>query len=283
MAAIWYELMNKRNENCSSLADIQNEAPDVPITIDRVGVRGLRIPLSLKDRAKGIQTTIAEADLGVDLPASLKGTHMSRLVEVLDNWNEVLGCQSMRGLLSSIQSALRARRAWVRFRFPYLVRKPAPTGGKSANMAYDCAITGESDGDAQSFLLGLEVPVMTVCPCSKAISSEGAHSQRALVRMRIRIVNFVWLEEFIELAENCASSSVYTLLKRGDEKLVTERAFAHPLFVEDVARRVAQKLDAHPDALCFEAEVESMESIHNHNAFALIRGEKKRARSDACL
>lgn len=254
----------------SALPDVQSLPPEVTLPIDRVGVRGLRVPLTLRDRTSGTQTCVAVADLGVDLPASRKGTHMSRLVEALDNWHEELGCQSMRHLLQNMCERLEANRAWARFSFPYLIRKASPFCKGSALLAYDCSITGELREDGQSFLLGLEVPVMTVCPCSKAISREGAHSQRAMVRMQVRIVNFAWLEEFIELAEGSASSSVYTLLKRNDEKFVTEQAFSKPAFVEDVARRVAQQLASHPSALAYEVEVESMESIHNHNAFAYI-------------
>lgn len=257
-----------------ALADVQMLSPDVGMSIDRVGVRGLRYPVTLRDKANGTQKCMAIVDLGVDLPPYLKGTHMSRLVEALESWDGIAGCQSMRLLLENMRTRLDARRGWARFKFPYLVRKAAPFGGASANIAYDCAITGELDDNGQSFLLELEVPVMTVCPCSKAISSEGAHSQRAMVRMKIRITNFVWLENFIELAENSASSAVYTLLKREDEKFVTELAFSRPAFVEDVARQAAMGLENCRDVLYYEVEVESMESIHNHNAFAFIAGRR---------
>lgn len=258
--------------NTLALRDVQITAPSVRLGIDRVGVRGLRVPLRLRDRANGSQTCLATADLGVDLPPNLKGTHMSRLVEALECWRGELDCGALRVLLEDMRQRLNATRAYAHFSFSYLIRKAAPHGGAYANMAYDCGITGNLDANGQSFLLELEVPVMTVCPCSKAISREGAHSQRALARMRARIVHFVWLEEFIELAENSASSAVYTLLKREDEKLVTERAFSNPLFVEDVARQIAARLDERPDVLWREVEVESMESIHNHNAFAFIAG-----------
>ncbi len=256
--------------NADKLPDVQSLEPDFPRPIDRVGVRGLRFPLALRDRANGIQNCLACVDLGVDLPASLKGTHMSRLVETLEAWKEELGYESMRHLLENLQLRLVASRSWAKFSFPYLMRKAAPAGGSSANIAYDCSVTGELDGNRQTFLLEINVPVMTVCPCSKAISREGAHSQRALIKMKIRIARFVWLEEFIELAEKSASSSLYTLLKREDEKYVTEMAFSRPFFVEDVARRASEFLERHTAVLWHEVEVESMESIHNHNAFAFI-------------
>ncbi|MDE5833570.1 MAG: GTP cyclohydrolase FolE2 [Desulfovibrio sp.] len=266
-----------KNIRGEDLADIQNTRPDLAIPIDRVGIRGARIPLKLRDRTNGQQICVASADLGVDLPPSRKGTHMSRLIEILDGWDEELDPRSLRGLLQTAREKLSASRAWAGFNFPYLIRKASPAAALRAYMAYDCSISGELDERGLTFLVGAQAPVMTVCPCSKAISEEGAHSQRAIIRMKILMAKFVWLEELIELAESCASSSVYPLLKRSDEKFVTERAFAHPAFVEDVARQVADKLSALPGALRYEVEVESMESIHNHNAFAFIRGGSEAA------
>lgn len=260
------------------MEDVQSHAPKVPLSIDRVGVRELKLPLLVRDRSQGSQRTVATVDLGVDLPSSFKGTHMSRFVEALEEWNEDLGYQSVRRFLENIKARLGARRAWARFCFPYFIRKPAPASGSKSAVAYECRVTGELDENGQSFLLDVDVPVMTVCPCSKAISKEGAHSQRAIVRMSVRMTDFAWLEEFIEMAEESGSSAVFTLLKREDEKFVTEHAFAHPAFVEDVVRNVAQKLSGHEHVEWFRVEVESMESIHNHNAFARIERRLKEAR-----
>lgn len=256
--------MNKR-----PLADIQRETPKVALALERVGVRGLVFPLRLRDRANGIQTVTATAALAVDLPPDRRGTHMSRFVETLDAWQEELGCQSVRSLLETLRTRLDSSFAWARFEFSYLMRRRAPTGSYGARMAFNCSVTAGLR-DNLAFTLGIQAPVMTVCPCSLAICSGGAHSQRALVSMKIHIEHFIWLEELIELAESSASSPVYPLLKRADEKHVTEAAFAHPAFVEDVARNVAQGLYALPGVLAFEVEVESMESIHNHDAFAYI-------------
>lgn len=253
----------------SELADIQRQAPEIPLALEKVGVSGLRFPLRLRDKARGIQTVAATAALAVDLPADRRGTHMSRFVEILDSWQEELGCQSMRHLLAALRERLDSQRAWANFGFSYLVRKLAPSGKYAAGMAYDCSVAAELSASL-IFTLGIKVPVMTVCPCSQAISREGAHSQRAIVSMKIQIGHFVWLEDFIALAEKAGSSPVYPLLKREDEKFVTESAFANPAFVEDVARRVAKGLCAMPQALSFDVEVESMESIHNHNAFARV-------------
>lgn len=252
------------------MEDVQSHAPQVPLNIDRVGVRELKLPLLVRDRSQDSQQTVASVDLGVDLPSAFKGTHMSRFVEALEEWSHEISYQSVRRLLENIKERLGARRAYARFCFPYFIRKAAPASGSSGTVSYECRLTGELDEKGQSFLLDVKVPVMTVCPCSKAISREGAHSQRAIVRMSLRMTAFSWLEEFIELAEESGSSAVYTLLKREDEKFVTEHAFAHPVFVEDVVRHVAQRLSQHGQVEWFSVEVESMESIHNHNAFARI-------------
>ncbi len=257
------------------MEDVQKRPAEVPLSVDRVGIRSLELPLVVRDRAQGRQHTVAEVDMGVELPSSFKGTHMSRFVEALENWGEEVNYRSVKRLLDDVKARLEARRAYVLFRFPYFVRKAAPVSGGEGPMCYHCRLTGElNEEDRASFILELDVPVMTVCPCSKAISREGAHSQRAMVRMRLKMRGFSWLEEFIEIAERAASSPVYTILKREDEKYVTERAFAAPTFVEDVVRAVAQELSQHPQVAGFVAEVESHESIHNHNAFARIeRGE----------
>lgn len=167
------------------MEDVQSHAPQVPLNIDRVGVRELKLPLLVRDRSQGSQHTVATADLGVDLPSSFKGTHMSRFVEALDEWNEEISYQSVRRLLENIKARLGARRAWGAFLLSLLWSgKAAPASGSKSAVAYECRLTGELDENGQSFLLDVDVPVMTVCPCSKAISKEGAHSQRAVVRMR---------------------------------------------------------------------------------------------------
>lgn len=252
------------------LADVQSAKPAIAMSVDRVGVKGLIFPLVLRDRALGTQTVTARAALGVDLPADRRGTHMSRLVEALDGWHEVLGCRSMRRLLQGIRARLDAARAFATFEFAYLMRKQAPRGTAAANMAYDCSVSATLAGEDLAFELGARVPVMTVCPCSLAIADTGAHCQRAMVSIRAAIDRFVWLEDFIAIAEAAGSAPVYPLLKREDEKYVTELAFSRPAFVEDVARGAACALKALPHVHAFAVSVESMESIHSHNAFASI-------------
>jgi GTP cyclohydrolase I len=220
------------------------------------------------------QRTVADIDLSVDLPAEFKGTHMSRFIESIQYWTEhsdALDYAAMRQLLLDMRDRLSACNAHVTFRFPYFMTRPAPSSARPASMPYQCTLTGELDAsDNPTFTLDVTVPVMTVCPCSKAISDEGAHSQRADVRMKVKMNGRIWIEELIEIAESAGSSPVYTLLKREDEKFVTEHAFANPMFVEDVVRNVAIRLNQHPLVSSYSVEVESYESIHAHNAFACI-------------
>ena len=260
------------------MEDVQNRQAEVAMPIDSVGVRNIQLPISVSQREGGPQHSVATVELGVELPAAFKGTHMSRFVEALENWNEDLSYTSVKRLLEDILQRLQARKAHIAFSFPFFLRRPSPVSASSGLQGYACRLTGELTGEEDagrtggkpSFLLELNAPVMTVCPCSKAISDEGAHSQRADVRIALRLKGFNWLEEFIEIAGRAASSPTYPLLKREDEKFVTEQAFANPRFVEDVVRNVAEQLAAHPQVTWFRVEVESYESIHAHNAYARI-------------
>ena len=253
------------------MEDVQKHQADIAMPIDRVGVKGLRLPLVVRDRQAGVQHTVATASLSVDLPAEFKGTHMSRFVEALEHWSGELDYNTFRALLDDIALRLNATSAHVRLEFPYFLRRNSPVSKAAGFMDYQCRVDGTLRNGKLTFTLGAEVPVMTVCPCSKAISDEGAHSQRAVVRIRTRFTGFLWLEDLIEIGEKAGSCPVYSLLKREDEKFVTETAFAHPTFVEDVVRETARGLDEHPLIEWYEVEVESFESIHNHSAFASIK------------
>ncbi|MEF2230492.1 MAG: GTP cyclohydrolase FolE2 [Pseudodesulfovibrio sp.] len=252
------------------MEDVQNRQADIALPIDRVGVKGLRVPLVVRHRESGVQHTVAQVSLSVDLPAEFKGTHMSRFLEALEYWSGELDYRSFRTLLDDIAVRLQARSAHARFVFPYFLRRRSPVSGASGLMDYTCRVDGLLKDGKLTFTLGADVPVMTVCPCSKAISDEGAHSQRAEVRIRTRFNGFVWLEDLIEIGEGAGSSPVHSLLKREDEKYVTETAFANPTFVEDVVRAAANGLAEHPQITWYKVEVESFESIHNHSAFAVI-------------
>ncbi len=252
------------------MEDVQSRPSLVPLGIDRVGVKNLQLPIVVRDRTQGRQHTVAIVDVSVDLPSAFKGTHMSRFVEALEDFEEELSYQSMKILLEDVRKRLKAKRAHIIFKFPYFIRKYAPASKASGFVSYECKLIGDMEGDALTFTLEVEVPVMTVCPCSKAISNEGAHSQRTLVRMAVHMKGFLWIEEMVEMAEKAGSSSVYSLLKREDEKFVTEDAFANPAFVEDVVRAAAMLLSTHEQVAWFKVEVQSLESIHNHDAFACI-------------
>lgn len=268
--------MNKnKNDSTPAMADVQNGPACVPLSIDTVGVKGLKLPLLVSDRARGSQHTTGLVDLGVDLPAEFKGTHMSRFVEALEGWNEELSFKTLKTLLEDIKTRLMARKAYARFSFPYFIRKKAPVSGASGFMPYDCCIIGELVDTKPEMLLEVTVPVMTVCPCSKAISDEGAHSQRAEIRFSLHMNAFFWIEECVDMAERAGSSPVYPVLKREDEKYVTESAFAKPMFVEDVVREIARQLEEHPVITGYRVEVESFESIHGHNAFARMERDKR--------
>lgn len=265
----------------TELIDVQSQKPNLPIRINRVGIRQLSMPVIVKQRAKKEgQRTVASLSLAVDLPAESNGTHMSRFVDKL----QTMACESngidypvLLKLLQETCTSLNAQKAHFSMSFPYFITKKAPVSEIPAVVSYQCCLEGEIDmarqGSAFSpFSLTVTVPVMTVCPCSKAISEEGAHSQRADVKINARMNGYVWIEDMIELAESAGSSPVYSLLKRPDEKYVTEHAFAQPCFVEDVARNVAHALSRHRQVETFSVEVESYESIHAHNAFAYIEG-----------
>lgn len=259
------------------MEDVQRHPAPVALAIDRVGVKDLRLPLTVRDRAAGAQHTVARVELSVDLPAEFKGTHMSRFVEALEDFSEELDFASFKKLLAGIVERLNARTAFARFTFPYFLRRHSPVSGSKGLMGYTCHVQGAYSDGRLDFTLGVEVPVMTVCPCSKAISEEGAHSQRAMVRIKARFKGFLWLEDLIEIAERSGSSPVYALLKREDEKHVTETAFANPAFVEDVVRAAAQGLSEHPQVTWFSVEVESFESIHDHSAVAAIESRVEKA------
>lgn len=252
------------------MEDVQSGPASVALPIDSVGIRGLEVPLVVKDRACGVQHTVAVVDVGVELPAAFRGTHMSRFVQALENRTEELDFAALKRLLEDVKTRLEARRARISFRFPYFARKAAPATGSLGTISYMCRLTGDLGEGKPHLLLEVAVPVMTVCPCSKAISREGAHSQRATVHLAVRMRGFCWIEDFVEIAEASASSPVYSLLKREDEKFVTEDAFSRPTFVEDVARNVASRMLEHPQVEGFRVEVESCESIHAHNAFACM-------------
>ena len=239
--------------------------------IDQVGVRDLRWPMAVWDRDHERQQTVGTLSLSVGLPADERGTHMSRFLEVLNGFNAELSLRTVPELLAEIQRRLGANDAFLEARFPYFLQRTAPVSGASSWMDYACAFKAHRRGDDTDFVLQVSVPVTTVCPCSKAISERGAHNQRGVVTVRLRFRSMVWIEDVVDVVEGCASSPVYALLKREDEKHVTEQAYDRPRFVEDLVRDVVLALRALDGITWLEVEVDNQESIHNHAAWARVQ------------
>ncbi len=258
----------------SNLTDTQSQHDERRIPIDRVGVKGLRYPMQVRDRAHVIQHTIATATLTVDLPHQFKGTHMSRFVEVLNEFGPELHVDNIQTILRELVSRLDSEKAHVDFEFPYFLEKRAPVSGAVGLMDYGVRFSATIENGVVDFIVTVLVPVTTLCPCSKAISDQGAHNQRGLVTFSVRSTTPVWIEELTRLVEDCASSELYSLLKRPDEKAVTERAFANPVFVEDLVRAVAARANREPRITWYRVEAENFESIHNHSAYALVEKKK---------
>lgn len=258
------------------MQDVQNRNDLRGIDIQKVGVKGLELPLTVQRKDAEDITIYSAATVGVSLPAHYKGTHMSRFVEVLNEWRskKMLGVD-IKGCLEAVVEKLNAKSGYLKFDFKYFIDKKSPVTSISAPMCYDCAFEGVldnygEDNEEYRFYLEVKVPVTTLCPCSKEISDYGAHNQRALVSVKITYPEdeHIWLEDLISDIENCASSPLYPLLKREDEKYVTEHAYNNPKFVEDVLRDVVLMLRKNEIIDSFEVECESMESIHNHSAWA---------------
>jgi GTP cyclohydrolase I len=259
------------------MVDVQNRPDDRGLALDEVGVRDLRCPIQVLDRSDGRQTTVATLSLAVSLPHHFKGTHMSRFVEVLDAHRGEVTMRTLPALLADLRRRLDAAAAHVSVRFPYFLERRAPVSGARALMDYQCTFTGRADGDDADFVLAVEVPVTSLCPCSKEISDYGAHNQRGHITLEVRGVRqadgapaLIWIEELVDLAERSASAPVYPLLKRVDERHVTMQAYENPVFVEDMVRNVAHTLRDDPRVAWFRVGAVNQESIHNHDAFATI-------------
>ncbi|MDZ4814647.1 MAG: GTP cyclohydrolase FolE2 [Verrucomicrobiota bacterium] len=254
----------------SQLDDKQMERDTRKIRIDRVGVKELKYPIQIRDKAHIGQHTIARISMTVDLPHHYKGTHMSRFLEVLNAHGREIHVQNIPDILKAMQKRLDAENAHISFEFPFFLEKAAPVTGIKSLIDYVGRFEASVIKDEMDFITGATIPVTTLCPCSKAISARGAHNQRGHVDVQIRTLHPVWLEDLIAMVEKSASSELYSLLKREDEKAVTERAYDNPVFVEDLVRNVALHLNAHKDITWYKVEAENFESIHNHNAYAMV-------------
>ncbi len=253
------------------LKDVQGQSDARQIPLKQVGINNLSWPLVVKDPRLGQQHTVGKVSLAVNLPHHQRGTHMSRFVEVLGAM-KLVEPSAVENLLDSLKEKLEAQKATMTMSFPYFIMKKAPVSGAQAPLEIKCTYEAEKN-EKFHFRMIVEVPVHTLCPCSKEISDCGAHNQRAIAKMEIEAKQFIWLEELVEIAEKAASSPIYSLLKRPDEKFVTEEAYAHPRFVEDAVREMAILLEEEKRVDWYRVTVESMESIHNHNAFACVEKE----------
>lgn len=253
------------------LRDVHSERDHRRLALDRAGVKGLRYPVCVLDRQRGQQHTVAEIDMSVSLPHKRKGAHMSRFVELLNRHRREIDIRKFRSLCAELRREHDAEAAHVEVRFPYFIEKKAPVSGAVGLLDYACTFGASVTRKSSDLWVAVEVPVATLCPCSKAIARHGAHNQRSLVVVRVRFAKFFWIEDLIALIEESASSDLYSLLKRPDEKYVTERAYERPRFVEDLVREVGTRLRADANFTRWEVEAESFESIHAHSAYAALK------------
>jgi GTP cyclohydrolase I len=256
------------------IEDVQASADTRRIAINKVGIKDIRHPVRVGDRSEGEQHTIANFNMYVYLPHNFKGTHMSRFVQILNNHEREITVESFKEMLTEMAERLESEVGHIEMSFPFFVNKAAPISGVRSLMDYEVTLIGEiRDGEPEMWLKVL-VPVTSLCPCSKSISERGAHNQRSHVTVTVKTRGFVWIEEIIDLVEKEASCELYGLLKRPDEKHVTERAYDNPKFVEDMVRDVAGRLNEDDRVRAYVVESENFESIHNHSAYALIEHDK---------
>ncbi len=264
-------------QTAQDIEDVQGSADTREIAINKVGIKDIRHPVRVADRSEGEQHTIANFNMYVYLPHNFKGTHMSRFVGILNNHEREITVASFKHMLNEMAELLESDIGHIEMSFPFFVNKCAPISGVQSLMDYDVTLIGEIRDGVASMATRVLVPVTSLCPCSKKISERGAHNQRSHVTVTVESDSFVWIEDIIDLVEKEASSEVYGLLKRPDEKFVTERAYDNPKFVEDMVRDVAQRLNENDRIQAYTVEAENFESIHNHSAYALIEHDKRSA------
>ena len=261
------------------MADVQGSADTRRIAINKVGIKAIRHPVRIAARpsanGEAAQATIATFSMSVALPEQFKGTHMSRFVQILNAHDEAISPESFRQMLRDMAAKLEATSGYIEMKFPFFINKAAPVSGVKSLMDYEVSFIGEIRDGETKFRMQVLAPVTSLCPCSKEISAYGAHNQRSHVTVNAEFRDFVWIEELVELIEAQASCELYGLLKRPDEKYVTERAYDNPKFVEDLVRDVAAALNADDRIVAYSLEAENFESIHNHSAYAIIERDKR--------
>jgi len=255
------------------MKDIQKTHDTRNIPIDKVGVKDISYPIVVMDRKKKFQHTVARINMYVDLPHHFKGTHMSRFIEILNSYREEIALDKLEIMLADMKKKLGASTAHLEMEFPYFIEKKATVSRARSLMEYTCSFAATLS-EGFDFVLGIRIPVTSLCPCSKELSEYGAHNQRSIISIKVRYSSFIWIEDLVSAVEECGSSPVYSLLKRVDEKHVTEQAYENPKFVEDIVREVTEKLLAEPAITWFSVEAENFESIHKHSAYAFIELDK---------
>ncbi len=266
---------NRINVEKLPIDDVQGSPDSRKLAIDKVGVKDIRHPVRVRDRSGGEQHTVASFNMYVELPHNFKGTHMSRFVEILNQHEKEISVRSFKTMLKEMTELLEADKGHIEMVFPYFVTKNAPITGVESMIDYQVTLAGEVYAGKTQTEIKIVVPVTSLCPCSKQISDYGAHNQRSHVTVRVVTNTFIWIEELIDVVEAEASCELYGLLKRPDEKYVTERAYDNPKFVEDMVRDVAGCLNEDERIDAYSVESENFESIHNHSAYALITRDKR--------
>lgn len=257
------------------MIDVQSLYDDRNINIDKVGVKNIRYPITVMDRENRFQHTVATINMYVNLPRHFKGTHMSRFIEILNEFHGHLDIREFSRVLEAMKARLQAESAHLEIAFPYFIKKRSPVTRTAGLMEYGCRVIGSlNHNEDYDLIVEVNVPVTTVCPCSREISEDGAHNQRGMAHLAVRFKNFIWIEDLVRLVEQAGSCEVYSLLKRPDEKYVTEKGYHNPKFVEDVVRDISVHLKNNPNVLWFRVDVENFESIHNHSAYAYIERTK---------
>jgi len=258
----------------SDIADVQNSEDTRHIAIDKVGIKDIRHPVVVNDRSGGQQHVVANFNMYVNLPHNFKGTHMSRFVEILNQHERELTVKSFKEMMTEMVERLDANSGHIEMSFPYFMNKKAPVSGVESLLDYDVTFIGEISDNKPMLTVKVVVPVTSLCPCSKKISDYGAHNQRSHVTVSVETAGFIWIEDIIDMVEEQASCQLYGLLKRPDEKHVTEEAYNNPKFVEDMVRDVAAQMNNDDRITAYTVESENFESIHNHSAYALIKKDK---------
>lgn len=272
--------MNQPAPATTEIPDTQNSLDTRHIAIDKVGIKDIKHPVVVSDRSGREQHTVANFNMYVNLPEKYKGTHMSRFVEILNDHEYEITVQSFKRMIEEMTKLLNAQSGDIEMSFPYFVNKAAPVSGVKSLMDYEVSFIGQIKDHKPEVLVKVQVPVTSLCPCSKNISEYGAHNQRSHITACVRMKDFIWIEELIDIIEKVASCELYGLLKRPDEKYVTERAYDNPKFVEDIVRDVAVEFNKDERILAYTVESENFESIHNHSAYAMLECDKEKEKAN---